>query len=156
MSETRKEGKSAASVVPSWLRQHIVRRLKHQIPFLTLASIPKASDLREMLPSAVLLAYHARIMTAYPSRSPPQFSSFHMFSVQSNKRKRPNKQKINTSHVVCSYHLYQFCPDTFNSKYTCISASFLRTTVIGRMKLSISGMLGVQMHDWVHGQTNTS
>lgn len=43
-----------------------------------------------------------------------------------------------------------------NSKYTCISASFLRTTVIGRMKLSISGMLGVQMHDWVHGQTNTS
>lgn len=109
-----------------------------------------------MLPSAVLLAYHARIMTAYPSRSPPQFSSFHMFSVQSNKRKRPNKQKINTSHVVCSYHLYQFRPDTSNSKYTCISASFLRTTVIGRMKLSISGMLGVQMHDWVHGQTNTS
>jgi hypothetical protein len=30
-----------------------------------------------------------------------------------------------------------------NSKYTCISASFLQIGVIGRMELLISGMLGV-------------
>lgn len=66
------------------------------------------------------------------------------------------KQKIK-SHVVSSYHLSSLLdPRVSNSQYTCMSASFFQIGVIGGINPSISGVLGIRMHDWAHPQTNAS
>lgn len=89
-SENKKRGEKRRIGPKSTSTTH---RLKHQIP-LALTSIPKASDLREMLPSAVLLAYLSCTNNGcITSQSPPlQFSSYYMFFIHSNdKRKRQEK-----------------------------------------------------------------
>lgn len=121
-----------------------------------MTSVLISSDLREMLPSAILLAQSCKInncciLWLFPSIF---FLSHACPNQKQKKLKAKRKQKENRK-PCRTFVPSQVSPRPPQGSPT-PSASFFQIGAIRETNPSISGMLGIRMHDWVHPQTNAS